>query len=100
MIRVLVAVLLFTVSGIASAAPRTAPKPSANSTNRLEITGMTCEGCVKGVTSELRRVPGVVSVKVTLTNKLAVVAIDTNRVSTKTLVKTIEEAGYTAKPKP
>ncbi len=98
MTRLLSTVILCTAC-VASAAPEKAPTTTANSTNQLEITGMTCEVCVKSVTSKLRRVPGVVDAKVTLTNNLAVVAIDTNRVSTKTLIKTIEDAGYTAKSK-
>ena len=99
MIRSLVTIFLLALCGSVVHAEKAAPKTSANSTNRIEVIGMTCEGCVKGVSSELRRVPGVVSVSVTLSNNLAVVAVDTNKVSTKTLVKTIEEAGYKAKPK-
>lgn len=86
---------------VVSAAPETkaAPTTSANSTNRFEVTGMTCEVCVKNVTSKLKRVPGVVTASVTLSNNLAVVAIDTNKFSSKTLVKTMEDAGYPTKPK-
>jgi len=72
--------------------------PAANATNWLAISGMHCEGCARGITSELKRTPGVVRAEVSFTNKLAVVAYDTNRVSLKTLQDVIAEAGYAAKP--
>ena len=75
------------------------PAPvTANATNRFTITGMHCDGCANGLTSELKRTPGVASASVTFSNKLAVVAFDTNRVTTAKLVKVTEEAGFKAEP--
>ena len=101
MIRLFLTGAVLMSCGIASAAPevKTPPATSANSTNRFEIAGMTCDTCVKSVTSKLKRIPGVVSASVTLTNNLAVVGIDTNKFSSKTLVKTMEDAGYETKLK-
>jgi copper chaperone CopZ len=70
----------------------------ANATNQFRITGMFCEGCAGGITSELKRTAGVTYVNVSLTNKLALVAYDTNRVTTSNLVHVVKEAGYTAEP--
>ena len=73
------------------------PTITANPTNRFTITGMSCDGCAHGIASELKRTPGVVTADVAFSNKLAVVAYDTNRVSTDGLKKVIVEAGYEAK---
>lgn len=86
-------------AGAAEREPKAPPAPpAANATNWLSISGMHCGGCARGITSELQRTPGVVRAEVTFTNKLAVVAYDTNRVSLKTLQDIIAEAGYAAKP--
>jgi mercuric reductase len=71
---------------------------TANATNRFSITGMHCDGCAGGLTAELKLVPGVADAQVTFSNKLAVVAYDTNKVSTAKLNAAIKEAGFTAKP--
>lgn len=70
----------------------------ANATNRFTISGMTCNGCAGGLKAELKSAPGVAFAEVSLTNKLAVVAYDTNQTSTATLVKVITEAGFKGKP--
>lgn len=70
----------------------------ANATNRFAVTGMHCDGCAKGIASELKRAPGVAAATVSFTNKLAVVAYDTNRTTLKALQKVIVEAGYGVKP--
>jgi len=75
-----------------------AVQATANFTNQFSITGMHCDGCAKGVRSELRAVPGVAEATVSLTNKLAIVVYDTNRVSEELLIKVVKEAGYEAKP--
>lgn len=70
----------------------------ANATNRFTVTGMHCDGCAKGIASELKRAAGVATATVSFTNKVAVVAYDTNRTTVKALQKVIVEAGYGAKP--
>jgi len=80
---------------------RAAEKPvtiTANATNRFSISGMTCNGCAGGLKAELKGAPGVAFAEVSLTNKLAVVAYDTNRTSPVKLVKVITEAGFEGKP--
>lgn len=69
----------------------------ANSTVTLDITGMHCDGCAAGLTSELRRVGGVASAEVSLTNRTAVVSFDSNRVATTALLKAVTEAGFEGK---
>ena len=71
----------------------------ANSTVTLEVTGMHCDGCAAGLTSELRRVGGVATAEVSLTNKTAVVSYDTNRVAMAGLLKAVSDAGFEGKPR-
>lgn len=71
-----------------------AASASANGSVTLDVTGMHCEGCAGGLTSELRRVPGVCTAEVSLTNRTAVVSYDTNRVQTAALLKAVSEAGF------
>jgi len=91
-------VLLLATSCIAAALwAAESPVATANATNQFQITGMSCDGCGSGIASELKRLPGVGCAQVTFSNKLAVVAYDTNRVSADGLKKAIVEAGYDAK---
>lgn len=77
----------------------TAAEPASTvATNRFRITDMYCEGCAGGITSELKRTAGVVYVNVSLTNKLAIVAYETNRLTSSNIVQVVKEAGYTATP--
>ncbi len=87
-------VLVYVVTALTAADQ---PAPTANATNQFSITGMSCDGCAKGVAAELKLNTGVVAVDVSFSNKLAVVTFDTNRVDSARLVKVIEEAGYQAK---
>lgn len=91
-------VLLLTTSCIAAALwAAEPPAVTANATNQFQITGMHCDGCANGIASELKHLPGVAYAQVTFSNRLAVVAYDTNRVSAEGLKKVIVEAGYDAK---
>lgn len=72
-------------------------RTSPNTTNQFMISGMHCKGCASGIASELRATPGVARAEVSLTNQLATVAFDTNRVSPTALVRVIREAGYEAR---
>jgi copper chaperone len=67
---------------------------AANASVTLDVTGMHCDGCAGGLTSELRRVPGVCTAEVSLRNRTAVVAYDTNRVQAAGLLKAASEAGF------
>ena len=69
----------------------------ANATNQFTIKGLSCNGCAHGLASELGRTAGVATAEVSFTNKLAVVAYDTNRVTAARLKKVIGDAGYAAK---
>lgn len=92
-----VAWLALAWGGRPTAAPPTPPAPAparANATVRLGVDGLQCEGCARGLASELRRLPGVVSADVNVTNGIAVVRCDTNRVSRAALNRAIEDAGF------
>jgi copper chaperone CopZ len=92
--------VLATVPVIAdeSTTPHLAPNTVANATNRFVVNGMSCNGCAQGIASELKRAPGVAFASVSFSNKLAVIAYDTNRISAAGLKKVIVEAGFEAKP--
>ncbi len=63
---------------------------------RLEVGGMTCQGCVGSVTRVLQAVPGVASVEVSLERKEAVVSTRDGAIGER-LVKAIEDAGFEAR---
>jgi len=90
-------VTLSFVCALSATQAEDSPSVTANATNRFKITGMSCDGCARGIASELKRTPGVAFAEVTFSNRLAVVAYDTNRVSAKGLSKVIVDSGYEAK---
>ncbi len=61
----------------------------------LNVTGMSCEGCVYSVRSALTQIEGVGSVDVSLDEKLAVVEVE-DTVQAGDLVAAVESAGYQA----
>ena len=63
-------------------------------TIELNITGMTCEHCVKSVTAALKDVPGVSEAIVSLETKLATVTADP--IDVEALIAAVEEEGYEA----
>jgi copper chaperone len=60
----------------------------------LPITGMTCGGCVRSVTSVLQALPGVESVRVTLAPGQADVRFDPAQVTPAQLRAAVEDAGF------
>jgi len=63
-------------------------------TIELDITGMTCDHCVRSVTNALKDVPGVSEAVVSLDDKQATVTADS--VDVQALIAAVEEEGYTA----
>jgi len=63
-------------------------------TARIDVQGMSCQGCVASVTRVLKDVPGVADVSVTLQPSVATVAYDANRTNVAALKSAIEDAGY------
>ena len=63
------------------------------SNTNLNITGMTCNHCVRAVTKVLEAVPGVQSAEVSLTPGSAVV---TGSADPAALIATVQEEGYEA----
>jgi copper chaperone len=59
----------------------------------LQVLGMTCNGCVKHVTSALREVPGVTAVEVDLAAGRAKVV---GEAPVPVLIAAVAEAGYEA----
>jgi len=63
----------------------------------LEVTGMTCQGCVRSVTRVLQALPGVQAAQVSLERNQAVVICDPARVDANQLVAAVAAAGYQAR---
>jgi copper chaperone CopZ len=62
----------------------------------LQITGMTCNGCVKHVTGALKQLPGVTAVEVSLALRRATVSHDPEQSPVASLVSAVEAEGYQA----
>lgn len=63
----------------------------------LDVSNMTCDGCVKHVTKTLAAVDGVKDVKVNLKEGRAEVVCDASKVKAADLAETVTKAGYPAK---
>lgn len=63
-------------------------------TIELDITGMTCDHCVRSVTNALKDVEGVQTAVVSLDEKRAVVTAD--EIDLPALIAAVEEEGYEA----
>ena len=63
-------------------------------TIKLDIGGMSCQGCVGSVTRVLQAAPGVSAARVTLSPGQAEVTYDPARVDVAALRKAVEDAGY------
>lgn len=63
-------------------------------TIELDVTGMTCDHCVRSVTNALKDVPGVSDAVVSLEDKKATVTADD--VDIAKLIEAVEEEGYEA----
>jgi len=63
-------------------------------TATLNISGMTCGGCVRSVTNVLSALDGVVKADVSLEKKCAVVDYDQTKLDIGQLQHAVEEAGF------
>ena len=63
-------------------------------TVKLDVQGMTCQGCVASVTRVLKAVPGVTDAAVTLQPGAATVTFDPSRTNVAALGTAIRDAGY------
>lgn len=69
---------------------------TAVKTITLAVTSMSCEKCVDTVKRALEKVPGVASAEVDLTTKRAVVTVNSDAVTTASLVLAVKATGYNA----
>lgn len=69
-----------------------------STTTTLQISGMTCGGCVRSVTGVLSRLDGVTSADVSLEAGTAVVQYDEAKVSPAALASAVEDAGFDVAP--
>jgi copper chaperone len=72
---------------------------SESVTQEFAIEGMSCQGCVRGVTGALSKVAGVRSVDVSLESAGATVEFDPTSVQPAAIIAAIEAAGFDARPR-
>jgi copper chaperone CopZ len=63
-------------------------------TEVLNVTGMTCGGCVTSVKNALSALPGVANVAVSLPRKQAEVQFDESKLDVGAMRKALQSAGY------
>ena len=63
------------------------------------VYGMSCMGCVRGVTGAVGKLPGVKAVDVSLDESCAAVEYDATAVDPAAIVRAIEGAGFDACPR-
>ncbi len=66
----------------------------AAQTIELDITGMTCDHCVRAITNAVQDVEGVTSAKVDLASNSA--KVEGSVIDVKKILEAIEEEGYSA----
>jgi copper chaperone CopZ len=63
-------------------------------TVKLDVSGMTCEGCENTIESALTKVDGVMSVEASHVNAVATISYDSTKIEEKSLAQAINETGY------
>lgn len=76
--------------------PAPEPLPKGLQHARLEIQGMHCAGCVARVEQQLRAVPGVQEVQISLVSGQAAVSWDASKSSSEALTAAVNALGYSA----
>lgn len=84
-LRILISVLMLTVTPAFAAATQTVV---------LDVQNMTCTLCPITVKKSLEQVPGVASAKVDLDKKTATVQFDPDKAAPAALIKATTDAGY------
>jgi|688.fasta_scaffold227562_3 copper chaperone CopZ len=103
-----ISLLAFTLAACNEAPqPHIAPEPPPAATDLAEpkqiafaIDGMSCEACVKSVTTELRKTGAVGECTVELAAKEARLTYDAAKLKVDDLIIAVRRAGYTATVKP
>ena len=63
-------------------------------TTTFQVSGMTCQGCARGLAKALKALPGVANAEVSLDAAEATVTFDPAHVSIAQLRAALEKAGY------
>ena len=80
----------------AEAGPKKQAKNATVKKVTINLSGMTCGGCVSRVTSTLKKLKGVVTAKVTLKPQRAVVSYNSKQVSLKQMLTAVKKSGFGA----
>ncbi|KAG8226386.1 hypothetical protein J437_LFUL011923 [Ladona fulva] len=62
----------------------------------LDVEGMTCDSCVKNIESNVGKLPGLISIQVTLSSKEALVKVDKTVISVDAVAEKINDMGFIA----
>lgn len=68
----------------------------ADNTIKVNIIGMTCQSCVRNIEETISKKPGVLSIKVNLSEKCGLVHYDTNLLSPQDICDYIDDMGFEA----
>lgn len=93
----LVLLALVYACGSATSNQSAEPAPAQLTELSINVGGMTCEMCVASVEKGIAALPGIDSLKVTLSDSLAYVRFDANQTSPEDIQKAVEGRGYTVK---
>ena len=63
----------------------------------LSVQGMTCASCAQTIEKSLKKLPGIGSASVNFASERAEIEFDSKALSVKSILKTVQEAGYSAK---
>lgn len=66
----------------------------AATTARIDVKGMTCQMCARGLQASLARVPGVQKVRVSFKRQQVVVVYDSHKLSLAQLRQAIQKQGF------
>ncbi|KAJ3258293.1 ATPase Cu transporting protein 7B [Boothiomyces macroporosus] len=69
----------------------------SNTTIHVSIKGMTCQSCVKSISSALSQNPGIIASKIDLSTESGTIEIDESKITGKDVVQTIEDCGFDCK---
>ena len=75
---------------------KTETSSAVTQTITLAVEGMHCGGCIRSVEAALGQVPDVVSARVNLSNRRAVVEVQPRRIAAETLIEALDKAGHKA----
>lgn len=96
---IFLSIFLFSCNRVNTVLDEKGNKPTAAQTEniktiKLDVSGMTCEGCENTIESALTKVEGVASVEASHINAIATISFDSTKLEEVTIAQKINETGY------